>query len=174
MCDISFLCYRGRNPESFSVNQSLNMSALNYLAEQKKQDLLLTHVILPRFLPQENSHHLDEIEQQLLHEMVATVFSLSAQVPIKTIKLFESLQKIHDNMTPCRISSEIRALQPGDSFGLFVRRQRWMFMIHAPLPGKDENAANCEPREVIVATFPANVRPSEIYKHDSDVEVIFV
>lgn len=137
--------------------------------------MLLTHIILPRYLPQEISHDLDYTDAKLLHEMVDNVVSLSGIIPTKTVKLFQSMRKIHDNMTPTRISNEINGLRSGDSFAIFVRRQRWMFIIHAPeQPPHDKNATDSEPQEVIVASFPGNVRPSEIYKHESDIEVIFI
>lgn len=141
---------------------------------QQKQDMLLTHVILPRFLPQEISHHLDQTDLQLLHGMVDNVENLSGMVPPQTVKLFKSLRKIHQRieLNVDTISNEINALRAGDSFAIFVRRQRWMFIIYAP-PCDDKNAANSEPQEVIVASFPGNVRPGEIYKHESDIEVIF-
>lgn len=142
------------------------------VSAQQKQDVL-AHVILPRFLPQETSHHLDQTDLQLLRKMVENVVHSSGTVPMQTVKLFQSLWKIHDDLNAETISTEINALRPGDSFAIFVRRQRWMFMIHAP-PCNDENAANNEPQEVIVATFPGNVRPSEIYKHESDIEVNFI
>lgn len=141
---------------------------------QQRQEMLLTHVILPRFLPQHISTHLDKTDLQLLHEMVQTVLDSSSLVPIQTVKLFQILRKIHNRIevNTNTISTEINALRPGDSFAMFVRRQRWMFMIHVP-PCDDGNAANSQPQEVIVASFPGNVRPSEIYKHDSDIAVIF-
>lgn len=140
---------------------------------QQRQDMLLPHIILPRCPPQNLSPYLHTTELQLVHKLIETVTELSVNIPEHTVKLFKSLRKIHDGPSPDTdtISSEINALRPGDSFAIFVRRQRWMFMIHVPRNG-NENAANRTPHEVIIATFPGNVRPSEIYKHESDIEVI--
>lgn len=142
---------------------------------QQRQDMLLTHVTLPRYLPQDISPHLDRTDLQLLHEMAEIVVAPSEIVPPQTVKLFESLRRVHEKIQvdANTISFEINALRPGDTFAVFVRRQRWMFMIHVP-PNDDENAANSLPHDVIAATFPGNVRPSEIYKHDSDIAVIFL
>lgn len=152
---------------------SKEADAASGVTAQQKQDMLLTHVILPRYLPQELSRYIDQTDLQLLHGFAENVVNLSGTVPAQTVKLFKSFRKIHDRieLSADTIASEIRSLRPGDSFAVFVRRQRWMFMIHAPV--NDANAANSQPQEVIVASFPGNVRPSEIYKHDSDIEVNF-
>lgn len=146
----------------------------NGTTAQQRRDML-THVILPRFLPQRISAHLHATELHLLHEIVKNLEDLSEMVPKQTVKLFQSLRRIHNEieLNADTISSEINKLRPGDSFAIFVRRQRWMFMIHAP-PSNDESAASTESEEVILATFPGNVRPSEIYKPKSDISVIII
>lgn len=144
---------------------------------QQRQDMFLTHVVHPRCLPQHLSQHLDKTELQLLHGVVDIVVDSSGIVPTQTIKLFENLRKIHKTIevNANTISSEINALRPGNSFAMLVRRHRWMFMIHVP-PSGDVNAADSQPQEVIVASFPLNLRPSEIYKGnhvDGDIAVSF-
>lgn len=52
---------------------------------------------------------------------------------------------------------------------MFVRRQNCAIMIH--MKSVEANEAN-EFGNVIVATFPGNLHPSEVYKYDSDIEVI--
>lgn len=140
--------------------------------QQQLHDMLLHHVILPRFLPQEKSKYFHQTELQLMHQMVENVINLVDEIPLPTVKLFRSFWAIHNEPIPNQttISTEINALRPGHSFGMFVRRQNCMFVIHAP-PNHDEKAANTAPAEVIVATFPGNLHPDEVYKYDSDVEV---
>lgn len=144
------------------------------LTPQQKQDMLLHHVILPRFLPQGKSSHFHQTEIQLMHEMVQSVCNLREEIPMETVKLSLNFWKIHHESMPNQstISTEIKALQPGNSFAMFVRRQNCMFVIHAPSSqGEKAEQANAVPQEVIVATFPGNLHPDEVYKHDSDIEV---
>lgn len=133
---------------------------------QQQQAMLLHHVILPRFLPQEKSTHFHLTELQLMRQMVQTVYGLSEKLPTPTVNLFVRFLDIHKESIPNHqtVYSKINALQPGDSFAMFVRRQNSMFVIHAP--------ANTALQEVYVATFPGNLHPDEVYKYDSDSEVI--
>lgn len=139
---------------------------------QQKQDMLLRHVILPRFLPQEKSNYFHQTEIQLMHEMVENVCNFSGKIPMQTIKLFLNFWKIHNESIPNQstVSTKINELLPGDSFAMFVRRQNCMFTIHAP-PNQGKKSVNTEPQEVIIATFPGNIHPDEFYKHESDIEV---
>lgn len=136
---------------------------------QQWQDMLLKHIILPRYLPQFKSRHFHQTELRLLNGMVENVVKLSEKIPSKTVQLFEKLQKVHHERTPSNISSEINSLQPGDTFAMFVRRQNCVFIIYAP---PDENVRYGKPKNVIVATFPGNLHPNEVYHCDSDMEVI--
>lgn len=141
------------------------------LTPLEKQNALLTHVILPRFLPQSESlqtyYH---TELKLFDEMCENVMDLSGIIPSETVALFKSMHKAHHNLNSTTIFNQINALQPGDTFALYVRRQNCAFMIHVPT---DENLVYGKPHHAIVATFPARMHPDEIYKCDSDLEVIF-
>lgn len=141
--------------------------------QQQQHDMLLRHIILPRFLPQAKSSYFHQTEIQLMQQMAQNVFNLSEKIPMQTVKLFESFLEIHKESIPNQntISTEINVLRPGHSFAMFVRRQNCMFVIHAP-PNHSENVANTAPQDVIIATFPGNLHPEEVYKHDSDIEVI--
>lgn len=55
----------------------------------------------------------------------------------------------------------------GDTFAMFVRQQHTGIMIHVPSNEKIDDINN-----VIVSTIPA-IRPSVVYNHNSDYEVIF-
>lgn len=138
---------------------------------QRKQDMLLQHVILPRYLPQKKSIHFHPTELQLMNEMVQNVVNFSGKIPSQTVKLFANLWETHNESipNPTTVTTQINALQSGHSFAMFVRRQNCMFVVHAP--ANHENAANTAPQKVIVATFPGNLHPDEVYNHDSDIEV---
>lgn len=138
---------------------------------QQKQDMLLQHVILPRLLPQEKSRHLHQTELQLLQNMAENIVDLREKIPFETVELFANFWDIHNESIPneSKVNAKVNALRPGKSFAMFVRRQNCMFVIHAPPNG---NASSTEPpKEVIVATFPGNLHPDEVYQHDSDIEV---
>lgn len=133
----------------------------------RDEDTQLYHVLLPRVLPQENCD-LYKTEHDLLNEMVENVKSLSHCLPQKTVKLFQSMQKVHteNTRTPEIIANEINALEPGDTFAMFVRFQFCAIMIHIPSDEKPGNIQNA-----IVATIPGSLHPNEVYKYDNDIEV---
>lgn len=144
------------------------MDSIKNPTPQQWQDMLLNHVILPRYLPQSKSRHFHQTELKLLDEMVENVVNLSQRIPSKTVQLFEKMRKIHHDRSPKNISKEINALQPGDSFAMFVRRQNCVFLIYAP---SDVNVVAGKPQSVIVSTFPGNLHPKEVYNCNSDLEV---
>lgn len=134
-----------------------------------EHDSLMQHIILPRKLPQKKSPYLYATEFEIMNQMVKTVESLSSWIPPKTVEMFQRLQRVHSECTPETISNEINALQPGDTFAMFVRFQFCAFMIHVPKKEQVNDVQN-----VIVASIPGSLHPSEIYKHDSDIKVNFV
>lgn len=140
--------------------------------EQDIQDMILNFAILPRVLPQEKSTKLHQIELDLVAQMIKNVMNLSGILPIKTIELFEKLKKIHGHTVPNEddITDQIKSLRSGDTFAIFVRRQNTTFIVYAP---PNQNPDGKEPEDVIVATFPGNLHPTEVYKHESDMEVNF-
>lgn len=140
--------------------------------EQQLHDMLLRHINLPRFLPQKKSANLHQTELLLMHYMVQNVINVNDKIPTQTVQLFKGLWTIHNDSLPNErtVSTEINALRSGHSFGMFVRRQNCMFVIHAP-SNHGKTDANTTPAEVIVATFPGNLHPDEVYKYSSDIEV---
>lgn len=143
----------------YSIKRSVDM---NY---QHDEDEQLHHVLLPRVLPSEKGN-LYKTEFILMNQMVNNVESLTDFLPSQTVKLFQSIRRIHTERSPTLISNEIRALKPGDTFAMFVRFQHNTIMIHVP---PNENAENIQ--NAIVATIPGALHPNEIYKHESDMEV---
>lgn len=129
----------------------------------QKMDELMNHVILPRLLPDRKSRYYHSLKLELLRQMVSVVERLQQWIPTKTNELFQRLGKLYENFTPDVVAETINELQPGDSFAVFVRRQNWAIIIHRE---STENA--------VVATFPGNLLPQEIYTAKSDLKVTFL
>lgn len=136
------------------------------LAKKHKEDELLEHIILPRVLPQEKSLKLYETELDLMKKMVENVENMANVIPSKTVEFFQRLHRVHMTCSKENVSCEINTLCPGDTFAMFVRFQHTAIMIHVPSNERINDVKN-----VIVSTIPT-LHPGEIYKHDSDFEVI--
>lgn len=145
------------------MDDDIDMIELGY---QRNEDVRLHHVLLPRVLPQEKSNRLFETELDLLNQMVETVEELVVSLSPKTVKLFQSMRRIHTERTPPVVSDEINALGPDDTFAMFVRFQHTAIMIHVPSDEKTNNIQNA-----IVATIPGNFHPDEVHQHGSDMQV---
>lgn len=146
------------------MDVDINTDDENYARDE---DSHLLHVLLPRVLPQTKGD-LYKTEHDLLNQMVESVRGLSKWLPAKTNKLFQSMKKVHATRTPEIVAQEINALEPGDTFAMFVRFQHCTIMIHIPdneQPGHIQNA--------VVCTIAGSLHPDEVYKHDSDIEVRF-
>lgn len=135
----------------------------------EKEDNALTHIVLPRVLPQKVSDNLHTIELDLMSQMTNVIIELNEWIPLKTVEMFQNSQRIYANCTPDVISNAINRLGPGDTIAIFVRFQRCALMIHVP-----QNEATNDVQNVIVATFPGSLHSNEIYDHTSDIEVIFI
>lgn len=139
------------------------------LDPQETQDILLKHVILSRHLPQEKTR-ITDVGVELMNRMIENVENWAECLPMKTVELFRRIKRVSLECTKEIISEEIDDLQAGDTFAMYVRRQNCVILIHA-LPDADlidEHTPN-----IIVATFPGSLHPSEVYAHESDVEVCF-
>lgn len=131
-----------------------------------KEDVQLHYVLLPRVLPQEKGD-LYQVEHDLMTLFVRNVEDIAASLPSKTVKLFQSLQKVHKVRTSVIVSTEIKALGPGDTFAMFVRFQHSMIVIYVP---SDENLDDI--KNAIVATIPGSLHPDEVYGGNQiDLEV---
>lgn len=137
-------------------------------ADEIKWENVLNHVVLPCVLPDRRSRYFDELKSYVLCEMENSIKDTKIQ---KTIDLFARMKRVHEteNCSPTVVSAEINALKPGDSFAMFVHRQNCAFMLYV-LPNEEPNK---EPQSAIVATFPGNLLPGDIYKVESDIEVHF-
>lgn len=158
-----------------SIMQGLEIDGIGsktvrYLSPLEQQNILLNHIILPHFLPASTGPRFHNTELKLFDEMFKTVMDLSHSIPAKTVALFKSMHTIHHKLTPKVVSKEINALQPGDTFAMFVRRQNCTFMVHVP---PDERIVHGKPQNAIVATFTGRLHPNEVYNCDSDIEVNF-
>lgn len=121
----------------------------------------MNHVVLPRVLPQEKSVDLHGDEISLMSIMVENVERMAKYLPRNTVGMFQRLKRVHQTRTGECIAGEINALKPGETFAMFIRRQNCAFMVHK----------TAKESEVIVATFPGNLHPREVYEHQSDIEV---
>lgn len=139
---------------------------------QKRFESLLHHIVLPRVLPNGKSPDYEKIELMLLARMADAVDKCSEWIPSATVRFFERLKRIHNQIPgkpiPTEVCSEINAIHPGEMFGMFVRRQNTAFMIEMP---NNQNNANKEMNTVIVTTFPGNLHPKEIYSYSRDLTV---
>lgn len=129
---------------------------------------LLNHIILPRYIPQIRSPAFLMEEWELLKQMTETVEEFAINIPANTLKMIRSLAKVHLNLTPNVIRDEINKLQPGETFAMFVRLQNSAIIIHM-LPDVPSDLNN-----VIIATFPGNLHPTEVYNNQSDLEVEYI
>lgn len=132
---------------------------------------LLHHVILPRVLPQNTSENLRQMEVEIIEYMqeIARKWTEADLVPQKTVELLKTLKRFHDEYKAQDISMAINKLGPNDNFAMFIHSQHCAIMIHVPPTERPNNVQN-----VIVATFPGNLDSSDIYRHESDIEVIFL
>lgn len=133
-----------------------------------KWDSILTHVILSRFLPQEKERFTDT-GTALMNLMIENVENLDEWLPTKTVELFDRMKRVNGECTKKVVSEEIEDLESGDTFAMYVRRQNCVIMIHALADADltDEHTPN-----VIVATFPGSLHPNDVYKFESDIEVM--
>lgn len=126
------------------------------------------HVALPRVLPQECSEKLQETESALMNVFVKIAKIWTQWMPPKTLELLLNMRKYHNGVTPLNVWMDIKKLSPGENFAMFIRQQHCAIMIHVP-----PNETEYDIKNVVVAAFPGRVNSSEIYRHDSDIEVIF-
>lgn len=127
---------------------------------------LLNHIILPRYIPQLRSPAFVMEEWELLKQIAETVEEFAKYIPENTLKMIRSLAKVHLNLTPNVIRDEINKLQPGETFAMFVGLQNSAIIIHM-LADVSSDLNN-----IIVATFPGNLHPMEVYNNQSDLEVM--
>lgn len=128
--------------------------------ERDEHEFILNHVILPRYLPPEKPGYVKQLK--LMSSIIQTIIDTPI-LPRKTIDLFVQLKRLHIDTTADNFSAtlknEIKTLLPGETFAMFVRRQNCTLLIH-----QKENS-------VILATFRGDMKSSDVYGHDSDIEV---
>lgn len=126
-------------------------------------DFILSHVVLPRYLPPLNSDYSEQLN--LLNELLRNVFDAPI-IPMRTLALFKQFKKIHIDSTPdtlkTALSIQLGSLLSGDTFAMFVRGQNTTLIIHKSDLSDD----------MILATFPGDVDANKVYELDSDIEVI--
>lgn len=118
---------------------------------------------LNRYLPPEKPGYVKQLK--LMNAFIQNVSDIPAVIPAKTMDLFMQFERIHLN-TPvdnlkAELAKEIRSLQAGKTFAMFVRRQNCTLLIHKKAHG------------VILATFRGDMKSSDVYSYESDIEVSF-
>lgn len=78
---------------------------------QELEDILLDHVVFPRFLPNKKPRHFHELE--LMVRMADSIETLAASIPKQTVDLMKRMRRIHLECTPNVVSDEINSLCPG-------------------------------------------------------------
>lgn len=126
---------------------------------------LLNHIVLPRYLPQNRSPNFVTEELELLKRMVKNVESLSEFIPMNTLKMMQSLADVHLKPNPKTIKRNISNLQSGETFAMFVRSQNCALLIHML------SEASADSENIVVATFPGKLHPTQVYGNPSDLEV---
>lgn len=133
----------------------------------------LTHILLPRHIPDSVIQDAGEQETTLLIRMSETV-RLAKWLPPNTVQMFETFEKIHFMAAPEVIEEAINELRPGHTFAMFVRGQNTVFLCHMPSDASDEVNGGTPDTEtpIIVATFPGSVSMQRFYKESAELKVI--
>lgn len=129
---------------------------------------LINHVVFPRSLPQELADDFCSTESKIMDHMVNMIMASKEWLPRKTVKLFQNLKNIHNNCTPDNILNAIKKLRPGDTFAMFIQFQHFGIVVDVQ-SNETVNNEQC----VIVSTMPGRLDASEIYSHESGIEVSF-
>lgn len=127
-----------------------------------ENEFILNHVILPRFLPQKKQNYGDQLK--IVNQMLENVNETPSYLPTNTVHLFQQFKKVHIEATEDTLkgtlSEVIKSLRPNETFAMFVRHQNCTLIIHK------------KPDGLILATFHGDTKSIEVYRHDSDIEVI--
>lgn len=124
-------------------------------------DQVLNHIILPRVLPDKLPEKEHVHESCLTEKFLYTINECAEWIPEKTIKAMKQFKDTHDNRTSGEfISEQIKSLESGDTFSMFIKNQKCVFLVHVPDDEINEN----ETTLVQIATFPSCVLLSEMYK----------
>lgn len=130
--------------------------------EFNENEYILNQIILPRYFPKQKLKYSDQM--YLMHEMITSISNSSDWLPPKTVEFFKRFERVHEKIDVKTIADEIKSLRSSDTFALFVKHQKCTLIVH-------RMTNNTEAHAVIVATFPHDIKKSEIYKIDSDIEV---
>lgn len=131
--------------------------------EIDEHEFHLNHVILPRFLEPQKPGYGNQLK--LMNKMLQCVFDTPI-IPPPTMDLFKQFHRLHVDTTTDNFNNvlkeQIKTLLTDETFAMFVRRQNCTLMIH-----KQRDST-------IVATFRGDMKSSEVYYHESDIEVNFL
>lgn len=113
---------------------------------------LIPHVFLPLKLPDEISDFLISEENQLLWSLQQTIqrYEIIPQIQ-QTCSVFKTWVQIQTR--DFEIGDQIRTLQPGQLFALYVRAQNCGLIISIP---------KHDPNEIVWSTFPASQKNHDV------------
>lgn len=133
---------------------------------QEALDQITTHLVLPRHL---SSLLLVEHERKLVGLVLDAMGDPNEISANKTVKMFQSFQKLHPLVNADAVAAELRNLQPGEMLALYVRRQNTCLTVyHTPTAA---SILTAEPKEYIVSTFPVLFDNKDVQDCESDLHV---
>lgn len=144
---------------------------------------LVAHVVLPRGISNKILRDNHQQDLTLIARMTETIESSVDFIPHRILTTFRRFQKVHVNRSPIEMSNQIKHLEPGDTFGMLVRNQKRVLMIHRPKckvvlndsdsskTSVDQSQSSDESEMVTIASFPSAIDPKDIYSHSSDLQV---
>lgn len=145
-----------------------------YKADKKTHKSMVTHVVLPRSLPNYLNHEMFDKQEISLLELMCDVLDALTNANIlnnQTTKMIKSLHNIRTSLAPEIIVQEINRLKSGDTMAIYVKNQNCCFMVHMPIQNVPENTGK---KNVIVSSFTVSLSSNVIYKNESSaIQVIF-
>lgn len=117
---------------------------------------------MPRFLPCEKPGYVKQLK--LMNKMLQSVFEV-ALIPNETMDFLKQFHRLHftsEEHFQTVLKDQITTLDRDETFAMFVRRQNCTLMIHK----QHDNST-------ILATFRGDMKSSDVYRYESDIEVRF-
>lgn len=123
--------------------------------EIDKNEFILNHIVLPRYLPSKEQRYSNELElvKIMLINAIAT-----RTLPVNTMRLFQKLKRIYidskEDTLKNTLAMEIRTLQGNDTFAMFVPHQNCTLILRQTS------------EKLILATFHSDTQAYEVYSHN--------
>lgn len=127
---------------------------------------MVEHVFLPRKLsPSFNPLKVVDHESSMLALLSDVVNHLASILPKEARQLINMMAELQldSELNIENVSQAIKALQPGNMLGLYIRQQNCGWLLYSP-----PEAAS---KQVVVSTFPASLPNEVICDSPNDVQV---